>query len=173
MSKLANQQHESFCRHYVVHHNAARAARQAGYSFHTASEQSAALLGRVDIMVRVGELFDEKMKPIEHEIMSAQEVLAEMSRIARADRRNLVDSEGNAKLLSDLDDDTAALIDGYEQEETSDLRNGTATKKSKFKLVGRLAALDKLAQHHNAYEKHERNKSPVINVTIAGKDSDL
>ena len=50
---------ETFCRHYVLTHNASEAARIAGYSEATAASQASRMLKRDDIQARIQELVDE------------------------------------------------------------------------------------------------------------------
>ena len=48
--------HERFCREYIKDGNGARAAREAGYSEHTAASQASRLLTAVNIQRRLNEL---------------------------------------------------------------------------------------------------------------------
>ena len=60
MSELDDRQAE-FCRGYVLHFNASRAARDAGYSVRSAGQQAADLLKNPKIIAEIDRLKAEKM----------------------------------------------------------------------------------------------------------------
>lgn len=104
---------ETLCREYVIDFNMSRAGRAAGFSKESAPARASEYLngkrGPGPVLF-VAELQAGLHKRLE---VTADEVRAEMVRIARADRRNLVDEEGKYKLLSEIDDETAAAVEGY------------------------------------------------------------
>ena len=53
---FSGYRHERFCREYIKDGNGARAAREAGYSPHTAAAQASRLLTHVNIQRRLDEL---------------------------------------------------------------------------------------------------------------------
>lgn len=104
--------------------------------------------------------------------MSREEVLARIARIARADRRALVDEEGRAKSLHELDDETAAAVEAYEEDESFD-SEGTPRRKRKIKLASQLQALRMLGEATNAFEKHQESGAAKVTVNIVGPEADL
>lgn len=60
MAELENEQHERFCREYLIDLNGTQAAIRAGYKKRSAASQASTLLRNPNILVRVGELRKEQ-----------------------------------------------------------------------------------------------------------------
>jgi hypothetical protein len=88
--KSLTDQQKSFVEEYLACWNAAEAARRAGYSAKTARHQASRLLTIANIRAVIDKRLTEKA-------MSADEVLARLTEIARADLRDIlrVDATGN------------------------------------------------------------------------------
>lgn len=73
--------HEAFCRAYAAYPNAAEAARSAGYSFESASQQGYRLLRRAFVVRRVAEL---RAEMVERECGTPTALLAKLETTFRA-----------------------------------------------------------------------------------------
>lgn len=155
-----NRQREFFCREYVVDFNGTRAAIAAKYSPNCAGSIANTLLKDVEVMTFIGELLQGMHS---HLARSPQEILQEMERVAFADRRKITHADGRMKQLHEIDDETAAALDGYEIGE-----NGV-----KYKFTKKAAALKMLGDFHNMFEKHQRAGAAQVVVNIEGKDAKL
>jgi phage terminase small subunit len=62
--KLTEQQ-ELFCQKYLLSLNATRAAKEAGYSEHTANEQGSQLLAKLSVQERIAQLKSERNKKLD------------------------------------------------------------------------------------------------------------
>ncbi len=77
-----------FVYEYVIDFNATQAAKRAGYSEHTASEQSAHLLGNVRIKQAIQALWQESVKDVD---VTVQQIVTLLLKEA------MDDSEGSSK----------------------------------------------------------------------------
>lgn len=155
-----NPRQRTFCAEYLIDFNATRAARAAGYSKETSGQIGHELLKNVEIAAEIQRLMEAQGQRLE---MTADDVLREIVKIAKADRRNLVDENGRAKGLHELDDVTAAAVDGYK----------IGKEGVEIKMVKKLDALVKLAERYNLFSDHEKNKQPNVIINIGGKDERL
>ena len=153
MPALKNPRRELFCLEYLKDKNATQAAIRAGYSAKTAKQSGHQLLTFTDVKARVAELLQEAFKAVQ---MDAQEVLARMARIARADVRGAFNPDGTLKSPTTLDDDGAAAIAGIEVVELAggmkvDAEGGVQhipMYVKKVRLRDPMPALRTLAEHH-------------------------
>jgi phage terminase small subunit len=102
-----------FCQEYVIDCNATQAAHRAGYSPHTAASQGGRLSQHVEVQAEIQRLTREIGKKTE---FTAENVLREVWRLASFDPRKLYNDDGSLKSITELDDDTAAAIQGLEVE---------------------------------------------------------
>lgn len=127
---------ETLCREYVIDWNMTRAGRAAGFSKESAPQRASEYLsgkrGPGPVLF-VAELMAGLHKRLD---VTAQEVRENMTAIARADRRNLVDEDGRYKLLSEIDDETAAAVEGYK----------VTDKGVEIKMAPKLKAWENLAE---------------------------
>lgn len=125
----------------------AAAAIKAGYSRASARSIASELLTFPDVAQRVKELTEAALSRAE---MGAQETIAQLSRIARADIRGLVDDEGNLVPIQDLDDDIARAVRKVTVNKTVHTKGGavTETETTQLDLEGRVPALQILARYH-------------------------
>lgn len=162
MPELKNPRHEYFCRQYVQDFVGSRAAIRAGFSERTARQIAYELLTRPDINARVEEL---KAEVFDGLTVTKRIILQRMADIAMADPRKLYDENGNLKPIHTLDDETAVAVNAVEADD-----RGITTK---VKLLPADRMLDKLAQHFNAYEDHQKSGTGEVHVHIEGKDAGL
>lgn len=151
-----NDQVIRFCDNYLIHFNAAKAAVQAGYSAKTAAQQASRLLTKV----KVQEYLQSRKEKIAEKLQYSQErTMLEIARIAFSDIRKLFTVDGALKTLTDLDEDTSAVISSVEvtEEEVtgrdieSELKIVAGTTK-KVKLWDKTKALEMLAKHYKIFD---------------------
>jgi phage terminase small subunit len=151
-----NDQVIRFCEHYLVHFNGAKAAVQAGYSEKTAAQQASRLLTKV----KVQEYLQARKEKIAEKLHYSQErTMLEIARVSFGDIRKLFTVDGALKPITELDDDTAALISSVEvcEEEVtardieSDEKIVAGTTK-KVKLWDKMKGLEMLAKHYKIFD---------------------
>ena len=156
--KALNPNQERFAAEYLVDLNATQAAIRAGYSAKTAKEQGARLLTNAHIQRAV----QERRK--EHQAntgLTVERVLTEAMRLAFFDIRKLADAEGNPIPISQLDDDTAAAIQGLElATERSRGEDPVETVVRKYKVADKNAAIERLFKHLGLFEKDNKQSNP-------------
>lgn len=114
MGKAAlTEKQQRFCDEYLIDLNGSAAYRRAGYSAKgNAAEASAARLLRD---AKVKEYLAERMKArSERTEITQDRVLQELARIAFFDPRKLFDADGKPIPINQLDDDTAAALNGLD-----------------------------------------------------------
>ena len=109
-----DSRYERFALEYVKDLNLTQAAIRTGYSKRTAYSQGSRLLKNAEVAALVAKHTAKRAAASE---LSIDRVLLEIRRLAFQDVRKLYDADGNLKPIQDLDDDTAACIAGFEQEE--------------------------------------------------------
>lgn len=159
-----------FADNYLIHHNATQAAIDAGYA-----EVSAAVTGvRLLKDTAVIEYIHAKTEKLFDKLEITQEkVMKEYARLAFYDARKFWGDDGQLKKVVDLDDDTAAALQGMEIEEKKGGRGGKkSTRTAKIKLADKKGALDSICRI-KGWNNPEGEEGMVINVTIrkGGKDA--
>lgn len=150
---------ERFVAEYLVDLNATQAAIRAGYSPKTAQEQSSRLLSNVIIQKAVQ---DRRQQHQANTGLTVERVLTEAMRLAFFDIRKLTDAQGNPLPISELDDDTAAAIQGLElATERSRDEDGEATVVRKYKVADKNAALERLFKHLGLFQKDNDQNNPA------------
>lgn len=102
-----NSRQEAFCREYLIDLNATQAYIRAGYSEEGAGQAAHNLLKNTEISNRIAKLQADRAKRLE---IDADKVLAEISRLAFSDIRNITNEGDSLLRLRQIDDDTAAAI---------------------------------------------------------------
>lgn len=141
-----NPKQKIFCDEYLVSLNATDAAIKAGYSKKTAQVIAYENLKKPYIK----EYIEKRKKEREDRTEITQDrVLKEIARIAFLDPRKFFDNDGKLKKITELDDDTAAALAGFD---ISSLMKGNKedailefTKKLKY--VDKKGALELLCRH--------------------------
>jgi len=150
---------ESFCREYLVDLNATQAAIRAGYSPKTAQEQSSRLLSNVMVARRIAEKGQSHAK---NTGLTIERLLQEAMRLAFFDIRKLVDKDGNPIPINQLDDDTAAAIQGLElASERSRDEEGAETTVRKYKVADKNSAIERLFKHMGLFAKDNAQSNPA------------
>jgi len=163
MSKLKEQQIERFCQEYVTNgYKGTKAARAVGKSQASAATMASEWLSNPKILGRVMELQEDLLNDI---IMTKQEAIAEMNKLAIFDPRKAFDEEGRLLSVHEMDAVTAAAVKEIEVNPLS----GEPTI-VKF-LDNKRTAIDSMLKHYNAYEDHQKSGAGEMNVYLDDKDA--
>lgn len=158
-AKALNPKQQQFVVEYLVDLNATQAAIRAGYSPKTAGVQGFDLLKKPEIAAAIESLRNEHAK---NTGLTVERVLTEAMRLAFFDIRKLTDAEGNPIPINQLDDDTAAAIQGLElATERSRDEDGSGTVVRKYKLADKNAALERLFKHLGLFQKDNDQNNPA------------
>lgn len=160
-----------FCKEYLLDFNGSRAARVAGYSQNNSATSAYVLLEKPMIKAYLKDKIEQRKAEKE---LNAKNILREVNRLATFDARQLYDEKGRPRELHELDDDTAACIQGVEIVETyegfgQDRQFVGYTKK--YKVADKNSALQKAMMHlgliSNRVELTGANGGPVkvVNMT--------
>lgn len=140
----------AFCLEYLKDHNAAAAARRAGYSVKTSDRAGHELLSFPEVRARIAELEKEQVQRVKVE---ADRLLLELLRIATSDVGEMYDREGKLLPLHEMPEGARRAIGGVETEEkvVGDGEDGedlaTAVRVKKVKLIDKVRALELLGKH--------------------------
>lgn len=146
---------ERFAREYLIDLNGTQAAIRAGYSARTAGAQAHMLLKKLEVQALITKLRQESAERLD---LTRDKMIQQYQRIGFSDVRKLFDAYGQIKPVTDLDDDTAAAIQGIDVEVRQiDGPDAPPVPVIKVRLADRKAALDSImkAQGWNEPEKHE------------------
>ena len=159
-TKALNPKHERFVAEYLVDLNATQAAIRAGYSAKTAGVQGFDLLKKPEIAAAIESLRNEHAK---NTGLTVERVLTEAMRLAFFDIRKLTDAEGNPIPINQLDDDTAAAIQGLElaTERVRGDDEGVETVVRKYKIADKNAAVERLFKHLGLFQKDNDQNNPA------------
>ncbi|MDD3965352.1 MAG: terminase small subunit [Candidatus Moranbacteria bacterium] len=151
-----NPKQTTFCQEYLVDLNAKQAAIRAGYSQKTAEVIGYQLLQNTLV---AGKLQELRTKQEVRTGISADRALKEAARLAFFDVRKLCDAQGNPIRVQELDDDTAAAIQGLELVSEKD-GEGFATVR-KYKVADKNAALERVFKHLGLFERDNEQSNPA------------
>ena len=144
--KLTEKQ-KSFIHEYIIDKNATQSAIRAGYSKRTANEQGARLLAKVSIRKVIDKLIKDQE---ERTLMTADQIIIELKKIAFLDIRGAFTDQGMLKDLQDIPEDVAHAMAGIEVMELYDGRGNDREKigyTKKIKLCSKVHALELLGKH--------------------------
>lgn len=159
-TKALNPKQERFVAEYLVDLNATQAAIRAGYSPKTAGVQAFDLLKKPEIAAALERQRNQHAK---NTGLTVERVLQEAMRLAFFDIRKLTDAEGNPIPINQLDDDTAAAIQGLELA-TERVRGddaGAETVVRKYKIADKNAAVERLFKHLGLFQKDNDQNNPA------------
>lgn len=146
MAKLSSK-HKQFVAEYLIDLNAAQAAIRAGYSAISAKVTAHHLLQREDVAAAIQAAQGRRAERLE---LKADRVLLEIARLAFLDPRRLFNPDGTAKAVADLDDQTAAAIQGVDVREEF-TGEGADRKRTahvlKYRLAPKTPALELACRH--------------------------
>lgn len=147
-SKLTPKQ-KQFVEEYLVDLNASQAAIRAGYSAKTVRAISTKLLAHADIRALIDAEMEKRSLRTQ---VTGDKVLLQIARLTYSDPRKLFNDDNTLKRVIDLDDDTAAAVQGVKVV-TKQLAHGEVEYVHEIKLADRNTAAEKLMRHLGLYEK--------------------
>lgn len=159
-----NARQRRFVAEYLKDANATAAYKRSGYSATGASADSAAsrLLGNVEIKRLIVEAEAQYIAQVSHETgITLERTLREIAKGAFYDPRKFFAADGSLKPVSDLDDDTAAALAGFEVSEITGEHQAVIGHTKKIKLADRKGYLDILMKHLGGYKKDNDQNKPV------------
>ena len=173
MAKLKAKQ-ERFCQEYLKDPNGAQAAIRAGYATKSARQIASELLTFPHIKARIAELM---AKAESKAIMSAAEVLSELSLLGRTDMAQFVTVQKNgaiqvrpfdtlpvaaSRCIRKIKQKTVRKVN-FEDPEGAPLEECT----TEFELWDKVAALDKLGRHHDLFDgDDDPDDDGDVNISI-------
>jgi len=173
-TKLARKQ-EKFVAKYMACLDATKSAIYAGYSKKSAMSQGCQLLKNPKVAAEIA----KRSAPISKALgITAEMVMAEIGKLAFFDARKLFNDDQSLKMMSELDDNTAACIAGLEITELfegQDVKDGTQKKtvygiQKKAKVTDKLAALKIYAQHlGQLVDKVEHSGKLTLEQLVCGE----
>lgn len=154
-----------FCEEYVIDFNATQAAIRSEYSKRTAKSQGQRMLTKVDLLNYIETL---KQKIENKSIMTATEVLKELSKIAKSSLKDIVNEKGGLRPLEEMPEDVAAAISEIRVDSIGKPVDGVLVLRTTIKFHSKVAALEHLGKHHGVFDKDNKQKSTVINILNLG-----
>lgn len=125
--------------------NATQAAIRAGYSPRTANEQGARLLAKASVAKVLAQQTKIQLEKAE---LTAVRTLEAIRRPLVADVRKLFTAQGGLKAITELDDDEASLIAGFEViVKNAQAGDGHTDTVHKIKIVDRARYVEMAAKH--------------------------
>lgn len=170
MADLTPQQ-ELFIAEYLIDLNATQAAIRAGYSAKTAAEQASRLLTNVKIASEISKRHGKRLGKLE---ITADRVLNELAKLAFFDPRKFWREDGSLRSVTELDDDTAMALGGFEVEEAFEhFGKGNAAAKGllkKVKMADKGLNLERLGRHLKLFtDKIEVKSEGLAELIAAGR----
>lgn len=155
---------------YLKDFNATQAAIRAGYSEKTAGSAGWRLLKDVAIQRAIApkreEAVIERAEAINRMVLSAERTRLEIARIAYFDPRKLFDKNGRPLAITELDDDTAAVVAGLDVFEERDSEGMVIGHVKKWKIASKVEALEKAAKIGGLYELDNNQLRPLTQVVV-------
>jgi phage terminase small subunit len=143
----ADDRRARFVKEYLIDKNATRAAIASGYSEKTARQAGSRLLADVNISAEIV----KKREKVNNKLdVSIERVTLELARLAFFDARKFFREDGTALPITELDEDTARAVAGFEVEEEF---SGKGEDRQligyikKFKLPDKGQNLERLGRH--------------------------
>lgn len=177
-----HQRRTRFVKEFLIDQNATQAAIRAGYSEKSAKVTGCRLLTDANVQRAIE---SANAKTNEKLDITVERVKAELAYLAFFDPRDFFNADGTAKPLTELDENAAKAIAGFEMAE---LFTGTGEERStagyvkKFKLADKGLNLERLGRHLqmfptkvdvNATLEVHRIDDPNLNERIAELERDL
>lgn len=147
---------QRFVDEYLIDLNATQAAIRAGYSEKTAEQQGYQLLQIPSVSAAIAAASQRVAKSTG---LTTERVLQEAMRLAFFDMRKLVHPDGRPKALNELDDDTAAALQGLEVAVVGNAEVGVG-QVLKYKIADKNSAIERLFKHLGLFDKDNRQRNP-------------
>ena len=155
---LVNERKMLFCREYIRDFNGARAARAMGVPKERAGDIAYKLLNDPDIVTTIGELLAGMH---ERARLTPEDIIKTLESMMTARRIDLMDDDGRFKNPHDLDEQTAAIIEGFKFKDGELVEIKTASKLQTIRYLGETMAL---------FRQAIESKSATINANLDVKD---
>lgn len=165
----------AFVAEYLLCGNATKAALAAGYSPKTARKIGAENLTKPDIAAVLGQKTaeiaarqDERLAAME---LTIERVRRETARIAFFDPRKMFAPDGRPLAITELDDDTAAVINGLdvlEEYEGSGQDRVLVGHVKKYKIADKNTALDRAAKILKMYDDPKDGPKDTLASLLLG-----
>jgi phage terminase small subunit len=136
-------------------HNATQAAITAGFSAKTAYSQGQRLLKHVEVSGQLTEMAREAGNAAG---LTVERVLEEVRRLSFSDPRKLFRKDGTPIPITELDDDTAAMISAIEVDADGRL--------TRIRLWDKNAALEKAMKHLGLYNRDNIRRSENLSLQV-------
>lgn len=169
MKKLDNRE-TTFVLEYLISLDPKDAAIKAGYSASIAASKAYQWVSNSKVKPHVFAAIEKARQQTAKKLeLTREQVVEQYGRIGFSDVRKLFDAYGQIKPIHELDDDTAAAIQGVELDYQKQ-PDGEFTPVLKIKIADRKGALDSImkAQGWNSAERHEhtgKNGGAIETVT--------
>jgi len=153
-----NPRQKAFVAQYLLDRNATQAAIRAGYSQRSARQTGCDLLTVPAVAAQIAALEAEALHSAG---LSLAQTLTTLRRCLVFDARKLYHDDGTPKALSELDDDTAACIEGIESRDEWGIRDGERVvtgRVHKYKIAGRIRAVELAMRHFGAFAKENEQQ---------------
>lgn len=152
-----------FCEEYAIDRNGTQAAIRAGYSKNGAHVQAIQLLQLPTVKEKVNGLIEKTSNSLQ---ITAERVLKERARLAFVDPRRFFRADGTPIPITELDEDAAACIAGYEIIDKYDPRTESTHTITKLKFVDKTASLNALDRHLGLYELDNKQQSESLSTRL-------
>ena len=156
---ILTQRQQIFIREWMKHGNGSKAAQAAGYAPATARQMAVSNLKIPKVIAEIERLKGLQSKRYE---VTVERVMSQAARMAFVDPREYVDGSGELIPLHELSDEAAAALQGLEVDQG---QNGKL--KTKYKLVDRGAAVDKLMRHLGLFERDNTQAVDAVGNLLA------
>lgn len=163
-----------FVEEYVKDFNGRQAAIRAGYSPNGAEVTASRLLRNPNVRAVLApdltKRVEERAEAINRMELSVERTRLEIARLAYFDPRKMFDKSGNPIPLHELDDDTAACINGLdvleEYEGSGDDRRLIGHVK-KYKVADKNSALEKASKILGLFEQDNKQKAVSLSEAVS------
>lgn len=157
-----------FCEEYLIDLNGAAAARRAGFSKATASEQAVRLLADVRVRAEVDRLKAERSQRTQ---VTADAVVSEIAKLAFSNMMNYIVIQDDGSYVVDfsmVDRDMGAAMSEVTTETYVEGKGEEAqtVKRMKFKLCDKKGSLELLGRHLGIF--NDKSESNVIMRVMTG-----
>lgn len=157
MAKLSEKQ-KRFVQEYLVDLNATAAAKRAGYSPKTASEQGARLLANVKVQEEIQKAIEKRQNRVE---ITQDRVLKELASIAFAKGTDYASIISGVVMMNDTEELT--------EEQKAAIVSIKQTKEGvEVKLADKMRALELLAKHLGLLQAQEKQEDGMLLELIKG-----
>ena len=138
--------------------NATQAAISAGFSEKTARQQGARLLSDVAVS---GEITRRRNELAEKHHLKADDTIAELAKIVRADLRKIFNEDGSMKAPKDWPDEIAGAISSIEVDEIG-IEGVVVGRTKKIKLWDKNSAIEKAMKHLGQFEADNKQRGGLL-----------